>query len=170
VKIRFSILVTCLGFFVVASFAANWPQWRGPERSGISQETGLLKEWPKEGPKLLWQVNNLGRGYSTPAVMGERLYLLSNQGMEDEFVKALSAKDGKEVWSTRVGRVGNPDQKPSYPATRSTPTVDGDLLYALGSDGDLLCLDRSTGKYGGRRISGVTSAGSPASGPMPNLH
>ena len=145
-KTRFSILVACLGSFVVASFAANWPQWRGPERSGISQETGLLKEWPKEGPKLLWQVNNLGRGYSTPAVVGERLYLLSNQGMEDEFVKALSAKDGKEVWSKRLGRVGNPDQKPSYPAARSTPTVDGDLLYALGSDGDLLCLERTTGK------------------------
>ena len=110
------------------------------------RKPGLLKEWPKDGPKLLWQVNNLGRGYSTPAVVGERLYLLSNQGMEDEFVKALSAKDGKEVWSKRLGRVGNPDQKPSYPAARSTPTVDGDLLYALGSDGDLLCLERSTGK------------------------
>ena len=145
-KTRFSILVACLGSFVVASFAANWPQWRGPERSGISEETGLLKEWPKEGPKLLWQVNNIGRGYSTPAVVGERLYLLSNQGMEDEFVKALNAKDGKKVWSTRLGRVGNPDQKPSYPAARSTPTVDGDLLYALGSDGDLLCLERITGK------------------------
>ncbi len=101
-KTRFSILVACLGSFVVVSFAANWPQWRGPERSGISKETGLLREWPKEGPKLLWQVNNVGRGYSTPAVVGERLYLLSNEGMEDEFVKALSAKDGKGLWSTRL--------------------------------------------------------------------
>ena len=132
--------------FVVAASDANWPQWRGPERDGISRETGLLKEWPKEGPKLLWHAKNIGSGYSTPAVVGERLYLLSNQGMEDEFVKALNVKDGKEIWSTRIGKVGNPNQKPSYPAARSTPTLDGDFLYALGSDGDLVCLERSSGR------------------------
>ena len=145
-KTRWPVLLACLGSFAVAAAAANWPQWRGPERNGISQETGLLKEWPKEGPKLLWQAKSIGSGYSTPAVVGERLYLLSNHGMEDEFVKALNVKDGKEVWSTHLGKVGNPDQKPSYPAARSTPTVDGDLLYALGSNGDLVCLVRSTGK------------------------
>lgn len=138
--------LACLGCFAVVAAAANWPQWRGPQRNGISEETGLLKEWPKEGPKLLWQVKSIGSGYSTPAIVGDRLYLLSNQGMEDEFVKALDVKDGKEIWSTRLGKVGNPDQKPSYPAARSTPTVDGDLLYALGSDGDLACLERSTGR------------------------
>jgi outer membrane protein assembly factor BamB len=126
--------------------AADWPQWRGPERDGISKETGLLKEWPKEGPKLLWQLKDIGDGYSTPAVVGERLYLLSNKGLDDEFVLALSVADGKEIWRTRVGKVGNPKQQPPYPAARSTPTVEGDVLYALGSDGDLACVEIAMGK------------------------
>src|SRR3954463_16717157 len=79
--------------------AADWPQWRGPNRDGISQEKGLLQEWPKEGPKLLWQIKDLGGGFSTPSVVGTRLYVMANKGFEDEFVKALDAKDGKEVWS-----------------------------------------------------------------------
>jgi outer membrane protein assembly factor BamB len=119
---------------------SDWPQWRGPERTGISQEKGLLKEWPKEGPKLLWQVNDIGDGYSTPAVVGSRIYLMSNRGMENEFVQALSTTDGKVIWTTRVGNVGNPNQDPPFPKARSTPTVDGDLVYALGSDGDFVCL------------------------------
>jgi outer membrane protein assembly factor BamB len=132
--------------FALAAGAADWPQWRGPERNGISQETGLLREWPKEGPKLLWQVKDIGSGYSTPAVVAERLYLLSNRGLDDEFVEALEVKDGQKAWSTRLGKVGNPDQQPSYPAARSTPTVDGDVLYAISSDGDLACLETATGK------------------------
>jgi len=70
---------------------------------------------------------------------------MSNQGLEDEFVNALDVKDGKKIWSTRIGKVGNPDQRPNFPAARSTPTVDGELLYALGSDGDLVCLESATG-------------------------
>src|SRR5687768_14367728 len=100
---------------------ADWPQWRGPERNGISTEKGLLEVWRKEGPRLLWQVKDLDNGYSTPAVVGERLYLQSNRGIDDELVQALDVKDGKQVWSVRIGKVGNPDQQPSYPATRSTP-------------------------------------------------
>ena len=126
--------------------ANDWPQWRGPQRNGISQETGLLKEWPKEGPPLRWKLNDIGSGYSTPSVVGDRLYLLGNDGLENEFVAALSGNDGKRVWTTRLGNVGNPQQKPSFPAARSTPTVDGEFLYALGSDGDLACLDVRAGK------------------------
>src|SRR5438876_7464982 len=89
------------------SVAANdWPQWRGPQRNGISRETGLLKEWPSEGPKLLWQAKDIGDGYSTPAVVGELIYLQSNKGIEDEFVQALTVKDAQQVWSTRIGNVG----------------------------------------------------------------
>ena len=126
--------------------AAEWPQWRGPQRNGISAETGLLAEWPKEGPKLVWQVKDIDSGYSTPSVVGDRLYLLSNQGLDNEFVQALDTKGGKRVWSQRIGKVGNPDQQPNYPAARSTPTVDGEWVYAFGSDGDLACLERATGK------------------------
>jgi outer membrane protein assembly factor BamB len=127
-------------------FGADWPQWRGPHRDGHSSETGLLKEWPKEGPKVLWKVGDLGLGYSTPSIVGKRIYLLSNQGLDNESVLALDAADGKKVWETRVGKVGNPKQQPSYPASRSTPTVDGNSLYALGSDGDLVCLESGNGK------------------------
>jgi outer membrane protein assembly factor BamB len=70
---------------------------------------------------------------------------MSNRGMDNEFVQALSAQDGKVIWTTRVGNVGNPNQEPNYPKARSTPTVDGNFIYALGSDGDLVCLEVKTG-------------------------
>ena len=125
---------------------SDWPQWRGPERNGISKESGLLKQWPAGGPKLIWQLNDIGDGYSGPSVVGTRLYLMSNTGMDNEFVQARSVQDGKVIWTTRVGNVGNPDQNPKYPKARSTPTVDGNFIYALGSDGDLVCVDIKTGK------------------------
>jgi outer membrane protein assembly factor BamB len=145
-KMRWLPLVALgVNVFSLAADAADWPQWRGPERDGISQETGLLKEWPKDGPKLLWQMKDIDFGYSTPAVVGDRLYLMSNKGKDNEFVQALEVKDGKQAWATRVGKVG-PNLGPQYPGARSTPTVDGTLLYALGSDGDLACLETASGK------------------------
>ena len=136
----FFMVAIGVGFFSFSALAADWPQWRGPQRNGISNETGLLKEWPAEGPKLLWQLKEIGEGYSTPAVVGDRLYVMSNKGKDDEFVQALSVDDGKQLWSARVGKVG-PNTGPQYPGARSTPTVDGDVLYALGSDGDLFCME-----------------------------
>jgi outer membrane protein assembly factor BamB len=140
-------LLMALGLLTsrTAISAADWPQWRGPARDGHSSEKGLLKEWPTAGPKLIWQSTEAGSGYSTPAVVGERLYLLGNDGLENESVRALSVQDGKQIWAKRLGQVGNPKQQPSFPAARSTPTVDGDVLYALGSDGDLACLELKTG-------------------------
>jgi outer membrane protein assembly factor BamB len=142
-----ALVATLAANFVAApAFADDWPQWRGPNRDGTSREKGLLKEWPADGPKLLWQVQDLDDGFSTPSVVGERLYVQTNKGTEDEFLQARNIKDGKQIWSVRIGKVGNPDQKPSYPAARSTPTVTGDALYALGSDGDLVCLETASGK------------------------
>jgi outer membrane protein assembly factor BamB len=126
--------------------ADDWPQWRGPKRDGISEEKGLLKEWPKDGPKLVWQVKDIGAGFSTPAIVGDRIYVMGNQGLDNEFVEALSVSDGKKIWSTTVGKVGSPQQQPNYPGARSTPTVDGDTIYALSSDGDLASLETSSGK------------------------
>src|SRR5439155_15701440 len=96
--------------------------------------------------KLRWKVGHIGSGYSTPAVVAERLYLLVNEGLDNEFVRALAVKDGEPVWSTRLGKVGNPQQKTNFPAARSTPTVEGKLLYSLSSDGDLACLESGAGK------------------------
>ena len=125
--------------------AKDWPQWRGPERDGISHETGLLKEWPPNGPALLWHQKEIGSGYSTPAVAGDRIYITCNKGMDDEFVQALDVNDGKQIWATTIGKVGA-NKGPQYPGSRSTPTVDGELLFALGSDGDLACLETKSGE------------------------
>jgi glucose dehydrogenase len=141
---RSLVTALCLVVLSASALSADWPQWRGPHRDGRSQETGLLKEWPKEGPPLIWQAKDIGEGYSTPAIVGGNIYLISNRGMDDEFVHALSVADGKQLWSTRLGKVG-PNQGPQYPGSRSTPTVDGGVLYALGSDGDLACVDIATG-------------------------
>ncbi|MBL9139920.1 MAG: PQQ-like beta-propeller repeat protein [Verrucomicrobiales bacterium] len=136
---------------LVAATAADWPQWRGPHRNGHGQESGLMQQWPAEGPKPLWRVDDLGKGYSTPSVVGQRLYVMGSTGIESDYVTARDTQNGKVIWTTPVGKVGNPDQKPSFPSARSTPTVDGDVLYALGSDGDLACLETASGKIRWKR-------------------
>jgi outer membrane protein assembly factor BamB len=143
-RLLFTVVVA--GTLTVAATAADWPQWRGPDRNGISKETGLLAMWPKDGPRLVWQIKDIGYGYTTPAVVGPRLYLVSSKGNDNEFVQAREVKDGAEVWTRKLGKVGNLNQKPPYPGARSTPTVDGDVLFVLGSDGDLACVEIANGK------------------------
>jgi outer membrane protein assembly factor BamB len=140
--------------------AGDWPQWRGPQRDGISGEKGLLDRWPKEGPRLLWQAKGLGSGYSSVAIAGGRIYTLGQRKGGAELL-ALGLQNGKQVWATPVGG-GGPN---------STPTVDGQLVFALGRDGDLLCADAATGKaiwrkkfskdFGGRMMSGWGYSESP---------
>jgi outer membrane protein assembly factor BamB len=105
-------------------------------------------------------VNDIGDGYSTPSVVGTRIYLMSNRGFENEFVQALSTQDGKPIWTTRVGNVGNA-QDFSYSKARSTPTVDGDFIFALSSDGDLACLETSSGKVRWQKSIKKEFAGKP---------
>lgn len=137
--IRYLSTLAIAAIAVSFSIAADWPQWRGPDRTGISKDTGLLKEWPKEGPILRWKATDIGTGYSSPAVAKGRVYLQTTRG-NDEFALALDEKMGKQVWSTPIGKVGK-NQGPQYPGTRATPTVDGDRLYCLASDGELNCLN-----------------------------
>ncbi|HEV3258513.1 MAG TPA: PQQ-binding-like beta-propeller repeat protein [Gemmataceae bacterium] len=122
----------------------DWPGWRGPDRTDVSTETGLLQEWPAGGPKLVWKATGLGGGFTTPSIAGGRIYLMGSKGRE-EYVMALDAKDGKHLWSTKVGAVGL-NRGPQNPGPRSTPIVDGDFVYTLGSDGDLVCVTRAKGK------------------------
>ena len=138
--------VLVLSLALAPAFAADWPQWRGPDRTAISEETGLLQRWPEGGPELFWRVEGVGDGYGTAAVVGDRLYIVGNTGMEAEHIQARSVADGSLLWETRIGKVGNPDQQPHYPMARSTPTVDGDTIYVLGSDGDLAALQTATGE------------------------
>jgi outer membrane protein assembly factor BamB len=147
---RSLLLSTAAGLLTIPCilWADDCPQWRGPHRDGVSRETGLLKEWPKEGPKLRWQANDLGWGYSTPSVAKGRIYLIGSpeeKPGKTEHVIALNEADGVKIWSTTIGGVG-PNTKQQFPGPRSTPTIDGDRLYALSSDGDLVCLDTAKGQ------------------------
>jgi len=124
------------------SCAADWPQWRGPNRDGISAETGLLESWPAKGPPLVWKATSLGEGYSSFAIIGDRLYTQGQQGNQ-EFVLAFDTNTGKQIWSTPGGRAYH-EQRGHGP--RGTPTIDGTRLYAMAADGTLLCLETATGK------------------------
>src|ERR1041385_279099 len=114
--VQFSVGIFLAG--VISLQADDWPQWRGPNRDGVSRETGLLRQWPKEGPKLLWQNKEVGAGYSSVAIVGDHLYTIGNEGLENESVHALSVKTGKNEWSARLGPVGNPNQQPDRKSTR----------------------------------------------------
>jgi outer membrane protein assembly factor BamB len=119
----------------------NWPQFRGPNRDNVSTDTGLLKEWDADGPTLAWKASGLGTGFSSLAVTKDRIYTMGDQG-PSQYVLALSATDGKVLWKTKVG----PNWDDRYPGPRSTPTIDGALLYAIGTEGDVVCLETATGK------------------------
>jgi outer membrane protein assembly factor BamB len=139
------------------ALAADWPGWLGPDRTGVSKETGLLAKWPKDGPKLLWKATGLGGGYSTPSVAKGRVYLLGTRDDKEQVI-ALEEKGGKELWAREVGPIAR-EGPPSYPGPRSSPTVDGDHLYVLGSDGDLVCLS-TAGKEVWRKNLGKDLNGS----------
>jgi outer membrane protein assembly factor BamB len=126
----------------VPAFAADWPQWRGPHRDGISPETGLLESWPAGGPRLVWKTQGLGEGYSSFAVAGDRLYTQGQQGNQ-EFVLAFDTNTGKQLWKVPNGRAYH-ESRGNGP--RGTPTTDGDRLYALAADGTLACLRAATGE------------------------
>jgi outer membrane protein assembly factor BamB len=122
----------------------DWPQWRGPDRTDVSKETGLLKDWPEDGPKLLWSYEEAGVGYSGPAIVGDK-YLTMGADEKQEFVLCLNATSGKKLWSTQFGPRAN--KQPQYgEGPRATPTVDGDRVYALGAQGILVCLELGGGK------------------------
>ncbi len=142
-----AIALAALVLFAAATaVAADWPQWRGAERDGKSPETGLLGAWPEGGPPLAFRVAGLGMGFSSVAVAGDRIYTLGD--LEDgQYVLALSRADGKRIWKTRIGPVWDD----GYGGPRSTPTLDGGRLYALATEGDLVCLDAATGELRWKR-------------------
>jgi outer membrane protein assembly factor BamB len=144
-KTRLLAVAVGLAVLSLSALAADWPQWRGPERTGFSKETGLLKGWPKGGPKLLWTYRNTGLGFSTVSVVGNRIYTLGALD-EVEYLIALDVKAGKPVqaWKTRLGPIFSYQNWGDGP--RSTPTVDGSLVYALGGQGELVCAEVAGGK------------------------
>src|SRR5664280_2968811 len=122
--------------------AADSPQWRGLNRDGNSGQTVLPQQWPAGGPRLVWKAQGLGEGYSSFAVVGNRLYTQGQQG-DREFVLALDVATGRHLRKPPTGGALSND---NGNGPRGTPTVDGNRLYAVAGDGTLVCLETDTGK------------------------
>lgn len=140
--------------------AKDWSSWRGPNRDGIAQEKGLLKEWSDSGPPVVWKAEGFGKGYSSVAVANGKLYTMG-QRKGGCFLIGIDSNGGKELWATDVGG-GEPN---------CTPTVDNGVVYALGREGDLVACDANSGKliwrknfkkdFGGSMMSGWGYSESP---------
>ena len=138
--------VAVLAVGSIPAAGADWPQWRGPNRDGRSAETGLLQEWPEGGPPLAWKAEGLGGGFSSVAVAAGRIYTLGD--MEDgQYALALKEADGELVWKVKIG----PRWEDRYLGPRSTPTVDGERLFLMNTEGEVICLEAATGKEVWRR-------------------
>ena len=137
--------------------ADDWPQWRGPRRDGISRETGLLKQWPAGGPRKLWSVKGLGKGYSTVSVVKGTIFTTGVFGKEG---KLIAIRDGRILGTTSYGPDASNDR--NYPGARSTPTVTPDRIFLMTGFGVVNCFDRAKGRlkwqvdtfktFGGRQI------------------
>jgi outer membrane protein assembly factor BamB len=131
-----------LAVFSLSAMADDWPQWRGPNRDGISKETGWLTAWPAEGPKQLWTAS-VGIGYSSFSVSKGRLYTMGNVA-EKDYIYCLDAETGKQKWAHEYAC---PSKDPNgYHGTRCTPTVNDGCVYSLSRQGQLFCLDTATGQ------------------------
>lgn len=145
----------------VASAEPGWPQWRGPRRDGTSDEKGLLQQWPEGGPKLLWTAGGLGRGWSSPIVVGGSIYITGD--VDNDLVVFALDLDGKERWRAANGR----SWRGSYPGARASCTFDSGRLYHMNAHGRAACFDARNGqevwavdvldRFGGRNITWAIS-------------
>jgi outer membrane protein assembly factor BamB len=142
-----------LSLSTTAAFAApnDIPQWRGPQRDGNFPATGLMKQWPVEGPKLEWKAEKLGKGMSSVAIADGKIFTTSGR-KGGQFIVALNAKDQTEAWAAKLGDKGG--------EPRCTPTIDGNLVYAVSDGGDLVCVQAADGKEVWRK-SYATDFGQP---------
>ncbi len=126
-----------MAFGLAPSSPAGWHQWRGQNRDGVSTETGLLKSWPAEGPKLLWEVKGLGEGMASVSV-GDGKIFAQGKRKDGDFVTAFDAKTQAQLWTAKVSDKAD--------APNGAPTFDGQRIYAVSKDGMLLCCDATDGK------------------------
>jgi outer membrane protein assembly factor BamB len=125
---------------MIASPEPDWPQWRGPRRDGISPETGLLPSWPAGGPKLLWKKDKLGTGWSSPTIVGDRLYITGD--VNDELVIFALDLDGNLKWQVANGKAWTS----SFPGARATCVYSEGRLYHMNAHGRVVCLDAASGR------------------------
>jgi outer membrane protein assembly factor BamB len=141
------MLLACASVLTAAAalLADDWPQWRGPDRTDVSREKGLLQAWPKGGPKLLWTYKDAGLGFSGFAVVGDRLYTMGAHN-EEEYAICLDVKDNaKQLWAAKLGPIFTFPGNRWGDGPRATPTVDGGFVYVLGGRGELACLKCADG-------------------------
>ncbi len=141
-----TVAVLALPWGLLAAPPTDWPGWRGPKRDALSPDTGLLTEWKPSGPPLAWKAAGLGVGFSSVAIAGGRIYTMGDKGGAQQVI-ALDRADGRILWTAKVGPPWNDESG----GPRGTPTVDGDLVYAIGTEGDLVCVEAATGKERWRR-------------------
>ena len=154
-RFRWFLLAACV-LSAPAVFAADWPAWRGPNRDGASKETGLLQKWPKDGPEFAWTFENAGTGFGSAAVVGGRVYVLGARpvdAMGDKRIEQVIALDdkGHELWKADIGPMYDFSGNRWSGGPNATPSVDGDLLFALGSQGILVCVKTADGAEAWRK-------------------
>jgi outer membrane protein assembly factor BamB len=140
-KTRAMLIAVMVSLSVACAFAADWPWYLGPRRDGTSTEKGLLRTWPKEGPKVLWTAP-VGAGYGGPAVADGKVYLLDRDDAVGDTLRCLDLATGKELWNFAYPAPGRFD----HPGSRTTPAVDGDKVYTFGPLGDLYAIGTTTHK------------------------
>lgn len=132
-------------------FGEDWPTFRGPNRTAVVNDSTLLKSWPEEGPKLLWEASGAGRGYSSLAIVGNNMYTLgdglSTQKDADEYLSCFDKATGKQLWATKTGAALNDKRDAKWGSSRSTPTVDDGRVYVVTPEGQLICCNASDGKF-----------------------
>lgn len=137
----FLVTLTLTSFAIGDELENSWPSFRGPERNGVSRDRGLLTKWPEGGPKLLWEADGTGRGYSSLAIAGGRIFTLgdgpSTADDKQEYLVCHNLADGQQLWKSRTGPAWN-NGKRSWQSSRSTPTIDGDRVYVLTAHGGLI--------------------------------
>jgi outer membrane protein assembly factor BamB len=135
-----------LGWAAAAHGIDSWPTFRGGQRTAVAPDKGLLTEWPEAGPTLVWQTAGAGRGYSSLAIVGGRIYTLgdapSTADDQDEYLACFDQADGKQLWKTKTGTAWD-EGKSDWQSSRSTPTVDGDRVYVVTPHGVLICCKTS---------------------------
>jgi outer membrane protein assembly factor BamB len=140
-KAKVKLITIIVSLSVACAFAADWPGYYGPKRDGTSTEKGLLRTWPKEGPKVLWTAP-VGIGYGGASVSGGKVYLLDRDDTVGDNLRCFDLSNGKELWNFAYNAPGKFD----HPGSRSTPTVEGNNVYTCGPLGDLYCISTSTHK------------------------
>jgi outer membrane protein assembly factor BamB len=138
---RRSIFILFCFVVIISTYGQDWPQYLGPNRNGLSAQKGILRSWPQQGPEVLWTVD-VGIGFGGPVIKNGKVYLLDRDDKVGDKIRCLDLSSGKEIWNFGYAAPGSV----MFPGSRSVPTIDGNLIYSCGPNGNLYCIDINTHK------------------------